>query len=1322
MRGAVAAATTPARWRITAIFCLVGAVLSLPGRGAAAVDLTAGYAFNEGSGATVADASGNGVTGTLRNGAAWSTGRYGNAVQLDGSNDFVDLGSPASLQTTGSITISAWINAAAFPIDDAAIVSKRADGEIGYQLDTTVDLGPRTIGFKLTNASGSAMWRYGSTLLQANTWYHVAGVYNAAARTLDVYLNGQPDNGGLIGTVTSTQQTNAVAAHIGHRPEGWGSEFNGRIDDTRIYTRALTQAEVQTDMNTPLAAGASDTTPPTVSITSPSNNATVNNVVNVTANASDDVGVVGVQFMLDGTNLGAEDTTSPYSVSWDTTSAANGPHSLTARARDNAGNTTTSSAVTVTSSNAGGSGSFQNEILITGLDLPTAIEFLPDGRMLIVELRGTVQVSSSPYTTVSPTPFLELPNVGSDSTLQQGVYDIALDPNFATNRFYYLFYTLGTPNHDRLSRFTANTTLMGTIPGSELVLFEDPGDSDDEHHGGAIAFGNDGKLYFTTGEHFVAANAQDLTNPRGKIHRINLDGTVPTDNPFYDGAGPNVDSIWAYGLRNPYRAYYDSPTGRFFIGDVGGNSHATAYEELNLGQRGANYGWPDCEQGTCGNPNFTGALWSYAHGGRDSAITAGFVYHGAQFPSSYQGSFFFADYAQNWIKRLTFDGNGQVTGVHNFEPVDGSPDGPYGDIVYLTEGPDGALYYVDLGYSDTTGTAGVSKIRRIRWVGSGNQAPVAASSASPTSGPAPLTVGFSSAGSSDPEGQSLTFSWTFGDGDTSTQANPSHTYTQPGQYTARLAVSDGVNTTLAAPMAISVGSPPAAVITAPQDGALFAAGEAISFSGMGTDPEDGELPANALTWSIDFLHDGHVHPGAPVSGVDRGTFTIPTSGHDFSGNTRYRITLTVTDSDGLTSTQSTIVYPRKVDLNFTTEPLGLMIHLDGIARMTPFTHDTLAGFNHTVEARNQPSGGTSYTFQSWSDGGAQAHGIVVPTVNQTLSAVFQPTDIQPPTAPSNLAATSEGTTQINLSWSAASDNVGVAAYRVERCQGVGCSNFAQIASVITLTHVDIGLVTNTSYTYRVRAIDAAGNLGLYSNIASTFVGTGLVAAYSFNEGSGNTAADWSGFGNLGTLSNVTWTTAGRDGNAVSFNGTSSTVTVPDAPSLDLTAAMTLEAWVNPSVVSRAWREVLYKGTNNYFLEATTNQTPAAPAAGATIGGTIIRTSTTALLPVNVWTHLAATYDGARLRLYVNGVLVSSRARTGTILTSTSPLRIGSTGSGRYFKGLIDDVRVFNVARTAAQILADMSSPVAGPTARPAWAAWLDRDYRSPLDRLLYVAR
>ena len=456
--------------------------------------------------------------------------------------------------------------------------------------------------------------------------------------------------------------------------------------------------------------------------------------------------------------------------------------------------------------------------------------------------------------------------------VQQGIMDLALDPDFATNHHYYVFYTAGTPNRDRLSRFTANASLTGTVAGSELILYEDPANADAEHHGGSINFGNDGKLYFTTGEHFNASLAPLLTSPRGKIHRINPDGSVPTDNPFYDGAGPNVDSIWARGLRNPFRASYDAPTGRLLIGDVGGNS-GNSIEELNVGVAGANYGWPSSE-GPCAAPCMS-PIYSYNHNGRDASITGGFVYRGTQFPSQYQGSYFFADYGQNWIRRLTLDGNGNVTGVFNFEPADGSVDGPYGDIVHLSQGPDGALYYVDLGFDDESGQFGVSKIRRIRYVEQ-NQAPVAVGSASPTSGPVPLDCQLLQRGLSRPGRDSR--SPTSGRSATVTppprRIRPTPTRrpgpTRPASRcrTASTPRRHRRSTSMQA-------SPRRGRSSRPARQAPFRAGDVIAFSGTATDPEDGSLPASAFTWSIDFLHEGHVHPGPRMSGVTEGSFTIP---------------------------------------------------------------------------------------------------------------------------------------------------------------------------------------------------------------------------------------------------------------------------------------------------------------------------------------------------------------------------------------------------------------------------------------------------------------
>ncbi len=209
--------------------------------------------------------------------------------------------------------------------------------------------------------------------------------------------------------------------------------------------------------------------------------------------------------------------------------------------------------------------------------------------------------------------------------------------------------------------------------------------------------------------------------------------------------------------------------------------------------------------------------------------------------------------------------------------------------------------------------------------------------------------------------------------------------------------------------------------------------------------------------------------------------------------------------------------------------------------------------------------------------------------------------------------------------------------------------------------------------------------------------SGLVAAYGFDEGSGAIVADASGNGNGGTIDGATWT-VGRFGAALDFNGTNARVTVNDASSLHLTTAMTLEAWVKPSTVDNVWQDVIYKGNDNYYLEATSTHS------GNSIGGGQFGAGEsygeaigTGALAASTWSHLAVTYDAVTrtLLLYVNGVQVSSKTTNGGgILTSANPLQIGGDSIyGQYFRGTIDEVRVYNVALTPAQIQADMSTAV-----------------------------
>jgi uncharacterized protein (TIGR03437 family) len=208
------------------------------------------------------------------------------------------------------------------------------------------------------------------------------------------------------------------------------------------------------------------------------------------------------------------------------------------------------------------------------------------------------------------------------------------------------------------------------------------------------------------------------------------------------------------------------------------------------------------------------------------------------------------------------------------------------------------------------------------------------------------------------------------------------------------------------------------------------------------------------------------------------------------------------------------------------------------------------------------------------------------------------------------------------------------------------------------------------------------------------VTTGLVAAYAFNEASGTTVTDASGNGNTGTLKNVSWTTAGKFGTGLSFNGSGSWVTVNDSASLDLTTGMTVEAWVNPTTLNGSWRTVVIKEQTGALTYALYANTDTSRPSGHVYITSEFDTRGTAVVATNAWTHLATTYDGATLRMYVNGVLASSKAVTGAIKASTGVLRIGGNGIwGEYFAGIIDEVRIYNRALAASEVVSDMNTAV-----------------------------
>jgi len=333
------------------------------------------------------------------------------------------------------------------------------------------------------------------------------------------------------------------------------------------------------------------------------------------------------------------------------------------------------------------------ETQISGLSNPTAMAIAPDGRIFVCLQGGQLRVIKNGA--LLPTPFV---TVTVDPSGERGLLGIAFDPNFATNNFLYVYYTVpGSPPHNRVSRFTANGD-VAVVP-SEVPILDLENLSASNHNGGAIHFGPDGKLYIATGENAVPAHAQTLANRLGKILRINSDGTIPGDNPFFNTSGASKE-IWAYGLRNPFTFAFQPGTTRMFINDVGQN----AWEEINDGIAGSNYGWNICE-GACNPPNanLRDPLFQYGHGFGPTtgcAIAGGAFYNPGtvQFPASYVGKYFFAELCSGWI-RLMDPSNNTATGFASgiSQPVD------------LAVGSDGSLYYL---------ARGSSSVFRVQFTGS----------------------------------------------------------------------------------------------------------------------------------------------------------------------------------------------------------------------------------------------------------------------------------------------------------------------------------------------------------------------------------------------------------------------------------------------------------------------------------------------------------------------------------------------------------------------------------------------------------------------------
>ncbi len=601
---------------------------------------------------------------------------------------------------------------------------------------------------------------------------------------------------------------------------------------------------------------------------------------------------------------------------------------------------------------------FAAELIAENLN-PVGMTMDHHGRVWIVEKHGQVKIIENGQ--LLPDPFITLP---VDDFNERGLLGIALHPDMDNHLYVYLYYTVLGEDHNRLSRFMANGDLA--IPGSEEILIDFEKLNGTVHNGGAMLFGPDGKLYLAIGDGAKSSNTQKFDNTFGKILRLNEDGSIPTDNPFYNTLDGNNRAIYSYGLRNPFSMTMDETTGRIFASDVGGAD----FEEVNDIIFGKNYGWKEVEGplplGQDPPDNYQDPIYAYSHDEGCAVVGAAFYTpEFQQFPNEYLGKFFFADYCDGYIKALD-PNTGQVTdtfATHIERPLAIYVDHETGDLYYLARAGLGGGSQVD-----NTSTNNGS-LWRVFYTGTGAPFIAAQPKDALVSAGEDAIFQIAAFGS-----QPLDFQWQkdgvdLPNGTSAILYLTNISLSDNGhQFRCIVTNNEGSDTTDVAILSVTSNQRPLPMIEFPIANSSFRGGDTLQFQGYATDPEDGVIPTTALTWKIDWHHDDHTHPVLdPTTGIESGEWVVPTF-TETDPDVWYRIYLTATNSGGLTRTVYTEIFPELTIIDL-TGPDSLPINVDGLVRPLPYSFESMIGIQRTVEAPDLFTDSISlFYFEKWDDG------------------------------------------------------------------------------------------------------------------------------------------------------------------------------------------------------------------------------------------------------------------------------------------------------------------------------------------------------------------
>jgi chitodextrinase len=1061
------------------------------------------------------------------------------------------------------MTWSAWILATANPADDGQIISK--SNGAGWQFKTSPDTGPHTFGIGVSSNSTSITQRYSQTVRALNTWYFVTGVYNAAARTLDIYVNGVLDNGTLIGTVPASQFNSSVNVNIGRRSGGSGYYFSGIIDEIRIYNRALSAAEIVADMNTPVGAAA-DTQPPTTpaSLTA---TAASGSQINLSWPAStDNIAVTGYRVercQNAGCSNFAQVATPAATTYNDTGLTAGTSYTYRVRAADAAGNLSPYSSVA------------------------TATTLAPD--------------------TQPPTAPANLTATAAGGT---GVT---------------LGWTAATDN------VGVTGYLVERCPGAGCSTFAQVGTT------AAVAFSDTGLTSGTSYSYRV--RAADAAGNLGAFSNVATASTADTQAP----TAPSSLSAVAAGVSQINLSWIAATD--------------------NVGVTG--YRVERCQGAGCST--FAQVATPAAAAYNDTALTAGTSY--------------------SYRVRAT-DAAGNLSAFSNVATTttatapDAQPPTAPSNLTATAAGGTG----MTLGWTAATDNVAVTGYLVERCLGAGCSTFAQVGTTA--------TTAFSDSGLTSGTSYSYRVQATDAAGNLGPYSNVA-TATTPTLDTQPPAAPSNLTATAAGSTGMTLG--------------WTAATDNVAVTG--------------------YLVERCLGAGCSTFAQVGTTATTAFSDSGLTSGTSYSYRVRANDAAGNLSPYSNVASVSTPDTQAPTAPSNLTAVAAGGTGMTlgwTAATDNVAVTGYLVErclgagcstfAQVGTTATTAFSDSGLTSGTSYSYRVRANDAAGNLStfsnvASASTPDTQAPTAPSNLTAVAAGGSQVNLSWTAATDNIGVTGYRVERCQGAACTGFVQIATPAGTSYSDPGLTGNTSYSYQVRAVDAAGNLSGYSNTASVTtpaVVSGLAAAYGFNEGAGTTTADASGNAITGTLLNTTWTTSGKYSKALSFNGTTSYVDLGNPTALRLTGSATWSAWVFATGTPGDDGQIISKSGDSDGWQLKTTPDTGVRTFGITIsnGSSSVQRNSQTVVALNTWYHVAGVYNAAAqtLNIYVNGVL-DNGILTGTVPAaqnnSTVNVNIGRRTGGFYFIGTIDEVRVYNRALSQVEIQSDMNTSVGNTSVGPA---------------------